>query len=82
MNRNNEVNIFSVVCASILGTVIGVIVGLMLAPKSGNELRNDIVTNSRDFAKKVRTKKNDFFDELDDDIEEIGDFDSDILGED
>lgn len=82
MNRNNEVNIFSVVCASILGTVIGVIVGLMLAPKSGNELRNDIVTNSRDFAKKVRTKKNDFFDELDDDIEEIGDFDADILGED
>ena len=82
MNRNNEVNIFSVVCASILGTVIGVIVGLMLAPQSGNELRNDIVTNGRDFAKKVRTKKNDFFDELDDDIEEIGDFDADILGED
>ena len=54
----------------------------MLAPKSGNELRNDIVTNGRDFAKKVRTKKNDFFDELDDDIEEIGDFDADILGED
>lgn len=79
MRRNSGVNIFSVVCASILGTVVGVIVGLMLAPKSGYELRNELVTNGRDFVKKAKTKKDDFFDETDDDIEEIGDFDSDIL---
>lgn len=79
MSKNNGVNLLPVVCASILGTLVGVLVGMLIAPKSGDELRTGIVTSGRDFVKKAKTKKDDFFDELEDDIEEIGDFESDIL---
>ena len=53
----------------------------MIAPKSGNDLRNELVSTGRDLMKKAKSRKDDLFDALDDEIEEIGDFASDILDE-
>lgn len=78
MRRKCEINFFAVVGAMAIGAMIGVVTGLMLAPKSGNELREQLVTTGKDFVKKAKSKKDDFIDELEDEIEEIGDFTSDI----
>lgn len=81
MRRNNEVNVLAVTLASAIGTLIGLIVGLMIAPKSGNDLRNELVTTGKDLVKKAKSRKDDLFEDLNDEIEEIGDFASDILDE-
>jgi hypothetical protein len=81
MRRNNDVNLLAVILGSVVGTLIGLVVGLMIAPKSGNDLRNELVSTGRDFMKKAKSRKDDLFDALDDEIEEIGDFASDILDE-
>lgn len=76
--KNNELNLFAIVGATAVGAMIGVAVGLMFAPKSGNELREQIVSTGMDFVKKAKTKKDEFLDDLEDGIEEIGDFASDL----
>lgn len=81
MRRNNDVNLLAVILGSVVGTLIGLVVGLMIAPKSGNDLRSDLVSTGRDLVKKAKLRKDDLFDAIDDEIEEIGDFASDILDE-
>ena len=69
MRRNNDVNLLAVILGSVVGTLIGLVVGLMIAPKSGNDLRNELVSTGRDFMKKAKSRKDDLFDALDDEIE-------------
>jgi gas vesicle protein len=38
----------------LIGGLVGVIVGLLLAPKSGTELRDDISVKAKDLADKVK----------------------------
>lgn len=76
--KNNDLNLFAVVGATAVGAMIGVAVGLMFAPKSGDELREQIVSTGMDFVKKAKNKKDEFLDDMEDGIEEIGDFASDL----
>lgn len=73
--RQCETNLFAIVGATAIGAMIGIVAGLMLATKSGNELREDIVNSSKGLVKKARKDNfEDYFDEEDDDIDEVGDF--------
>ncbi|EHL17334.1 hypothetical protein HMPREF9630_00501 [Peptoanaerobacter stomatis] len=79
MRRTNcETNLFAIVGATAIGAIIGVAFGLMFAPKSGNELREQLVTSGKDLVNKNKSKKDSFFDEEDEDIDEIGDFSDSI----
>ncbi|MGP1411988.1 MAG: YtxH domain-containing protein [Peptoanaerobacter stomatis] len=79
MRRTNcETNLFAIVGATAIGAIIGVAFGLMFAPKSGNELREQLVTSGKDLVNKNKYKKDSFFDEDDEDIDEIGDFSDSI----
>ena len=79
MRRTNcETNLFAIVGATAIGAIIGVAFGLMFAPKSGNELREQLVTSGKDLVNKNKPKKDSFFDEEDEDIDEIGDFSDSI----
>ncbi|EHL16051.1 YtxH domain-containing protein [Peptoanaerobacter stomatis] len=79
MRRTNcETNLFAIVGATAIGAIIGVAFGLMFAPKSGNELREQLVTSGKDLVNKNKSKKDSFFDEDDEDIDEIGDFSDSI----
>lgn len=78
--RQYGANLFAIVGATAVGAMIGIVTGLMIATKSGNELRQDILRSGRGFVK--RGKKDDFDDyfdeEYDDDIDEMGDFNDTI----
>ena len=79
MRRTNcETNLFAIVGATAIGAIIGVAFGLMFAQKSGNELREQLVTSGKDLVNKNKSKKDSFFDEDDEDIDEIGDFSDSI----
>ena len=79
MRRTNcETNLFAIVGATAIGAIIGVAFGLMFAPKSGNELREQLVTSGKDWVNKNKSKKDSFFDDDDEDIDEIGDFSDSI----
>ena len=79
MRRTNcETNLFAIVGATAIGALIGVAFGLMFAQKSGNELREQLVTSGKDLVNKNKSKKDSFFDEDDEDIDEIGDFSDSI----
>lgn len=82
--RKNDLDIFAVVGACVVGTLIGLGVGLMVAPQSGDDLREKIASKGRDIYKKAKSRKDqfeddfedfkyDFEDSLDDGIDEVKD---------
>lgn len=44
-----------------LGTLVGTVIGLLVAPKAGRELRADIVESGRDYYDKVKDRSRDVY---------------------
>lgn len=66
MRNSSPFGILTLLGATAFGTLIGVGVGLMMATKPGEELREDIAATGKDLYRKARKKKRDLEDDFDD----------------
>lgn len=79
MRRDNGLNLFAILGATAVGTMLGVAVGLLFAPKTGYEFRDQIASGTKDFVKKAKSKRDSFLDDFEDGVEEVGDIVSDVI---
>lgn len=66
-------SLFAIVGACAVGTLMGLAVGLMVAPQSGDDLRDQIASKGKDLYNKAMHKKNSFEDDFEDFKDEFED---------
>lgn len=70
-NHNRKIGLLTIMGAAAMGTLLGLGIGVMIAPQTGCELRDQISAKTKDLYNKAKTKINDIEKESEGYIEDI-----------
>lgn len=78
MRRNDQINLLALLGAAAFGTIVGIGVGLLIAPKSGEDLRSDIANTGKNLYGKVKRTGEEYMDDFEDFAYDFEDFADDV----